>query len=113
MLAGGARDVSEELAHGTCGGNTCCSEPCFCPCHDEPAAAEEPPEVRKVAAHMPVSMEQLIDAGYPAPPGYEPPPRPKVSRWQRWRWRWVCWKGDTRERIGFWIAGHDPREEDW
>lgn len=71
-------------------------------------------EVKRLTAYVPVTAQQLMDAGLPLPPGMEPPPAPKPLPW-RLRWRFAVsqrvWV--VRERVGFWIAGHEPDEGDW
>ena len=36
------------------------------------------------------------------------PPPPKPTRWQRLKWK----VNGVRQRIGFWIAGYEPEDED-
>ncbi|WP_392971151.1 hypothetical protein [Streptomyces sp. LN245] len=73
-------------------------------------------QVKKFGAYVPVTAEQLLDAGIPLPPGMEPPapynptPLPRRTRWRRARADFV-WR--LRRRIGFWIANYDPDDEDW
>ncbi|MGW1498929.1 hypothetical protein ACWCQW_10215 [Streptomyces mirabilis] len=73
-------------------------------------------EVTVFAHIVPVSAEQLLDAGLPLPPGMEPPapykptPLPRRTRWRMARTEFV-WR--LRRRIGFWIANYEPDDEDW
>ncbi|MCI3277516.1 hypothetical protein [Streptomyces cylindrosporus] len=71
-------------------------------------------QVKKLGALVPVTVEQLLDAGLPLPPGMEPPPPPKPLP-RRIRWRIaranVIWS--LRRRVGFWIANYEPDDEDW
>ncbi|MGW1961817.1 hypothetical protein ACWCPD_16255 [Streptomyces sp. NPDC001935] len=71
-------------------------------------------EVRKFGAVVPVTAEQLLDAGLPLPPGMVMPPAPPRPPWHR-RMRRACSSAllDLRERVGFWIAGYRPDDEDW
>ncbi|MGV4984524.1 hypothetical protein ACVB8X_13970 [Streptomyces sp. NRAIS4] len=71
-------------------------------------------QVKKLGAFVPVSVEQLLDAGLPLPPGMEPPPAPKpLSRRIRWRMARAEFIDRLRRRVGFWIAGVDPDDLDW
>jgi hypothetical protein len=69
--------------------------------------------VRRIAAYVPVTAEQLLDAGLPLPPGMEASEaqwRPSISLRVWW---WVSerlWAG--RRKLGFWIAGYEP-DDDW
>jgi hypothetical protein len=67
----------------------------------------------KVIAHcMPVSAQDLLDAGLPLPPGMEPPPTPpRPSRCRRLQWAARAAVQQARERVGFWIAGYEPDDE--
>ena len=49
----------------------------------------------------------LKDTVYRAPSGREIPI--KVSRWRLLKWRVLA----LRERVGFWIAGYTPSDDDW
>lgn len=71
-------------------------------------------EVKRLAAYVPVTAQQLMDAGLPLPPGMEPPPAPKPLPW-RLRWHLAASERvrAIRERVGFWIAGYEPDEGDW
>ena len=80
----------------------------------ETDGGEQAPTVKRLTAYVPVTAEQLLDAGLPLPDGMEPPPpTPRWSRWRRLRWsvREAVWQ--WRERVGFWIAGHEPDNDDW
>ena len=71
-------------------------------------------QVKKLGAFVPVTAEQLLDAGIPLPPGMEPPaPTPRPSLYRRWRWAYLDAVRRARERVGFWIAGYEPDDEDW
>ncbi|WP_262059677.1 hypothetical protein [Streptomyces sp. STR69] len=71
---------------------------------------------KKLGAYVPVSAEQLLDAGLPLPPGMEPPP-PYTPTPLPWRTRWRIARAERidrmRRRIGFWIANYEPDDEDW
>ena len=70
--------------------------------------------VKLIAHQIPVTAEQLLDAGLPLPPGMEPPspaPRPPLHRRLRWTIREKIDR--ARERVGFWIAGYTPDDTDW
>jgi hypothetical protein len=70
--------------------------------------------VKRVGAFVLVSAQDLLDVGIPLPPGMEPPARPaSLPRLIRWRMAlgWSLWS--MRRRVGFWIAGHVPDDEDW
>ena len=70
--------------------------------------------VKRIAHTVPVTAEQLLDAGIPLPPGMEPPPAPKpLPRRLRWRMARAEFIDRLRRRIGFWIAGCEPYDEDW
>jgi hypothetical protein len=70
--------------------------------------------VKRIGATIPVTAEQLLDAGIPLPPGMEPPPpAPRPSRYQRLRWAYREKVSRARERVGFWIAGYTPDDPDW
>ncbi|MEU2924199.1 hypothetical protein ABZ636_03930 [Streptomyces sp. NPDC007251] len=70
--------------------------------------------VKRITAYVPVSAEQLLDAGLPLPPGVKAPEarwRPSVLLRLKW---WVSqhlWAG--RRKLGFWIAGYEPDEYGW
>ena len=70
--------------------------------------------VKRIAHQIPVTAEQLLDAGLPLPPGMTPPPpTPRPTLYRRLRWA-VREKIDrARERVGFWIAGYTPDDSDW
>lgn len=71
-------------------------------------------KVRRVSALIPMSAEQLLDAGIPLPPGMAAPARPApLSRRVRWRMARATLIRSVRQRIGFWIAGYEPRDDDW
>lgn len=55
----------------------------------------------KISAYMNISDEVLHPERY----HHEPV---KVSRRLRFRW----WRQRTRETVGYWIAGHDPDDDD-
>jgi hypothetical protein len=70
--------------------------------------------VKLIAAQVPVTAEQLLDAGVPLPPGMEPPPpTPQPSLYRRLRWAYRERVQNMRERVGFWIAGYTPDDSDW
>jgi hypothetical protein len=70
--------------------------------------------VKSLSVHVPVTAQQLLDAGLPLPPGMEPPPvLPRPSLYRRWRWAWLDAVRHLRERVGFWIAGYDPHDGGW
>jgi hypothetical protein len=73
-------------------------------------------QVKKLGAYVPVTAEQLLDAGLPLPPGMEPP-APYVPTRLPWR---TCWRRaraeriyNLRRRVGFWIANYEPDDGDW
>ncbi|QIJ62559.1 hypothetical protein [Streptomyces sp. JB150] len=69
--------------------------------------------VKRVGTYVPITAQQLLDAGLPLPPGMEPPPSPpRPSLYRRWRWAWLDGVRRWRERVGFWIAGYEP-DDDW
>ncbi|GAB2714504.1 hypothetical protein [Streptomyces bullii] len=71
-------------------------------------------DVKRLAVHVPVTAQQLLDAGLRLPPGMEPPPAPpQPSLYRRWRWTWLDAVRRLRERVGFWIAGYEPGDSDW
>ena len=73
-----------------------------------------PVTVKRIAHQIPVTAEQLLDAGLPLPPGMEPPPpTPRPSLYRRLRWTLREKIGRARERVGFWIAGYTPDDTDW
>lgn len=76
--------------------------------------ADQPITVKLIAHQIPVTAEQLLDAGLPLPPGMTPPPpTPRPTLYRRLRWA-VREKIDrARERVGFWIAGYTPDDSDW
>lgn len=67
--------------------------------------------VKKMSTVIPVSAEQLIDAGYDVP-GYRPTNvRLSWSRWRRLKWAAIAAKDPARMHVGCWIAGiEDPDE---
>jgi len=74
----------------------------------------QPITVKRIAHQIPVTAQQLLDAGLPLPPGMEPPPptpRPPLHRRLRWAVREKI--NRVRERVGFWIAGYTPDATDW
>lgn len=71
-------------------------------------------QAKKLTTFVPVTAEQLLDAGLPLPPGMEPPPAPKpLPRRVRWRMARAEFIDRLRRRVGFWIAGYEPDELDW
>jgi hypothetical protein len=73
-------------------------------------------QIKKLSHFVPVTAEQLLDAGIPLPPGMEPPPpyEPKPLPWRvRWRMARAERIEKLRHRVGFWIAGYEPDDEDW
>ena len=80
----------------------------------EPDETYPPITVKRIGAPIPITAEQLLDAGLPLPPGMEPPP--PAPRWpwhRRLRWKFREAVSCTRERVGFWIAGYTPTDSDW
>ncbi|MHC3474688.1 hypothetical protein ACYF6T_39175 [Streptomyces sp. 7R007] len=71
--------------------------------------------MKKTSVFAPISVEQLLDAGVPLPPGMEPPaPAPRPSLYRRWRWAVLDAIRRVRKRAGFWIAGYEPTDDwDW
>lgn len=70
-------------------------------------------QVKRLSVFVPVTAEQLLDAGVRLPPGMEPPaPRP-LSRRMRWRIAHAEFVWSLRRRVGFWIADYEPDDEDW
>ncbi|MEV6791256.1 hypothetical protein AB0M87_04475 [Streptomyces sp. NPDC051320] len=70
--------------------------------------------VKKFGYIVPVSAQQLLDAGLPLLPGMEPPAEPVRRPWQvRARFAWSQFVWNTRRRVGFWIADYTPDDEDW
>jgi len=75
---------------------------------------DQPITVKRIAHLVPVSAQQLLDAGLPLPPGMEPPPpMPRPSRLRRLRWAYRERVHNVRERVGFWIAGYTPDDSAW
>lgn len=73
-------------------------------------------DVKKASTVIPMSIEQLLDAGILLPPGMEaPPPYTRKPLPWRVRWRMACANriDKWRRRVGFWIAGFEPDDEDW
>jgi hypothetical protein len=85
------------------------------PEHPDEDLAAHVLEVRKVSRVVPMSAQQLLDAGILLPPGVEPPPAPKPLPWRiRWRMARAEFIDTWRRRVGFWIAGYEPRDDwDW
>ncbi|MET9086154.1 hypothetical protein ABZX77_30485 [Streptomyces sp. NPDC004237] len=76
-------------------------------------ASPEHLQVKRLAALVPVTAEQLLDAGLPLPAGMEPPPAPRpLSRRIRWRMARADFIATLRRRVGFWIAGYEPCDDD-
>jgi hypothetical protein len=73
--------------------------------------AAKPLNVSKPSIVLPVTAEQLIDAGHPAPPGYVAAPAIVLTRRQAALLWWHSWVYDTRRRLGYWIAGDTPGDE--
>ncbi|MET9123004.1 hypothetical protein [Streptomyces sp. NPDC004528] len=70
--------------------------------------------VKMLTAMIPVSAEQLLDAGMELPHGMAPPAAPRPLPWRtRWRVARATWIWAARMRLGFWIAGQQPDDEDW
>lgn len=67
--------------------------------------------VTKTSAILPMSDDQLMDAGII--PDTRPPVRIPWRR--RARWRWLAWRERAGRRVGGWIAGVDlaDREDYW
>lgn len=63
-------------------------------------------EVKKLRTFIPVTAEEMADAGYP---GYAPPTPRKLTRRQRWSLAFHGAVYDARRRVGFWIAGEKER----
>jgi hypothetical protein len=83
-----------------------------------PTAVPPKMHVHMVRGYVPVSFEQLVDAGAISEEdaraqGWTPPP--PVPWRRRARWRWAAWRERAGRRVGGWIAGVDlaDREEDW
>ncbi|QTD96981.1 hypothetical protein [Streptomyces cyanogenus] len=71
-------------------------------------------QVKKIGHCVPVSGQQLLDAGLPLPDGMTPPPSPpRPSLYRRWRWAYLDAVRRGRERVGFWIAGYEPDDSGW
>lgn len=71
-------------------------------------------EVKRFGVVIPMSVEQLLDAGMPLPPGMELPPAPRpLPRRVRWRMARAEFFWALRRRIGFWIADYEPDDGDW
>lgn len=70
--------------------------------------------MKRIGVVVPVTAEQLLDAGLPLPEGMEMPPAPPQPPWhRRLRWAWRAAVSRARERVGFWIAGYEPDDGDW
>lgn len=84
--------------------------------------AEPPPTmtVHKYSAFVPMSVEQLLDAGLiteteARAQGWTPYVPLPVPWSRRLRWRWQAFRERAGRKIGGWIAGEDlsERDEDW
>lgn len=66
--------------------------------------------LKKMSIVLPVSVEDLIDAGHDVP-GYRPTNvRLTWSRWRRFKWSVMAkWDG-ARYCVGCWIAGIDDED---
>lgn len=74
----------------------------------------QPITVKRITAQVPITAEQLLDAGLPLPPGMTPPPpTPRPSLYRRMRWAYRERVQAARERVGFWIAGYTPDDSGW
>ena len=74
----------------------------------------QPITVKRIGVTIPVTAEQLLDAGMPLPPGMEPPlPTPRPSLYRRLRWAYRERVQTAREKVGFWIAGYTPDDNGW
>lgn len=104
MASGDAPECGWRL--GLCAGCELCSFR-----HDVIDATDLSMSARKIVHHVPVSAQQLIDAGIPLPPGMEPPQPVVIPRWSRVRYRIREAMGNARRRVGYWIAGDSP--DDW
>jgi hypothetical protein len=60
-------------------------------------------KVNKVSLLMPISVEEMIDAGNPAPEGYVPPTVAVFKRRHRLMW----WLQEKKRQFGLWIAGEN------
>ncbi len=76
--------------------------------------------VKQLAAYIPVSTEQALDAGLlteeqARAQGWTPYVPPPVPWHRRARWRWQAWRERAGRKVGGWIAGVDlsERGEDW
>ncbi len=86
---------------------------------DDPLVPAAPSlTVHKVSAYVPVSLQQLVDAGAMSEAearaqGWTPPP--PIPWHRRARWRWAAWRERAGRKVGGWIAGVDltERNEDW
>lgn len=67
-------------------------------------------DVKRLSAVIPVSAEQLVDAGMPLPPGVElaPPVKWTLRQRIRYRVREAIWS--ARRHVGRRIAGASPDE---
>jgi hypothetical protein len=77
---------------------------------------DQPLQVKKLGAFVPVAAELLLDAGLPLPPGMEPPPpyTPAPLPWRTRRRIALAERIENlRRRVGFWIANYEPCDEDW
>ena len=73
--------------------------------------------VKRVSGYLPVSTEQLLDAGLiteeeARAQGWTPYVPPPVSWHRRARWRWQAWRERAGRKIGGWLAGVDLTERD-
>lgn len=76
--------------------------------------SEQRIELKRLTTCVPITAEQLLDAGLPLPEGMEPPSAPsRPSVYRRWRWAYLDAVRRLRERVGFWIAGYEPDDGDW
>lgn len=85
---------------------------------DPPPVAVPTLTVHKASAYLPVSLQQMVDAGAMSEAearaqGWTPPP--PIPWRRRARWRWAAWREHAGRKVGGWIAGVDltERDEDW
>lgn len=85
-----------------------------------PAEPQPTITVRRHTAFLPMSVEQLLDAGLiteeqARAQGWTPYVPPPVPWRSRVRWRWQAWRERAGRKVGGWIAGVDLSEsdEDW
>jgi hypothetical protein len=81
--------------------------------------AEPQPTItaHRVSAFLPMSTEQLLDAGLiteeqARAQGWTPYVPPPVPWHRRARWRWQSWRERAGRKAGGWIAGVDLTERD-